>query len=49
MLLLKSGYFRDSQIRIFLAAEGIRLPWQMKRTLLSSDDTTRISDLPRVT
>lgn len=35
--------------RIFLAAEGIRQPRQMKRTFLSPAYTTRISDLPRVT
>ncbi|MFD1007948.1 DUF4113 domain-containing protein [Oceanisphaera ostreae] len=40
---------RSGKGRIFLAAEGIRQPWQMKRTFLSPAYTTRISDLPRVT
>ncbi|MFD1007942.1 DUF4113 domain-containing protein [Oceanisphaera ostreae] len=35
--------------RIFLAAEEIRQPWQMKRTCLSPANTIRISDSPKVT
>jgi DNA polymerase V len=34
--------------RVFLAAEGIAKPWQMKRAYLSPAYTTRISDIPKV-
>nr|WP_306763646.1 translesion error-prone DNA polymerase V subunit UmuC [Oceanimonas pelagia] len=39
---------RSGKGRVFLAAEGTRQGWQMKRAFLSPAYTTRIGDLPRV-
>lgn len=41
---INAGMGRD---KVFLLAQGIERPWQMKRTMLSPRYTTRWSELPR--
>lgn len=41
---INAGTGRD---KVFLLAQGIERPWQMKRTMLSPRYTTRWSELPR--